>query len=107
MQEAAGVSTIKGSVPDIPCDRFSDGGWVHGAVQVPDEADVTIYVNRQELVTIMCTPTKLNCLVLGFLYTEGIISSMDDVASMRVCDDESEVDVRLMNAEYKVPTLRT
>ncbi|MBI4297605.1 MAG: formate dehydrogenase accessory sulfurtransferase FdhD [Chloroflexi bacterium] len=107
MPEATGVSTIRGSVPNIPCNRFSDEGWARIAVSVPDETDVTIYVNQQELVTVMCTPSKLNCLVLGFLYTEGIISGMDDVASMRVCDDESEVDVRLMNSEYKLPTLRT
>ena len=107
MQETTGVAAIKGSVPDVPCDRFSDEGWVHTAVHVPDEADITVYVNRQELVTIMCTPTKLNCLVLGFLYAEGIISSLDDVASMRVCDEESEVDVRLNNATYELPTLRT
>ncbi|MFQ6104139.1 MAG: formate dehydrogenase accessory sulfurtransferase FdhD [Candidatus Glassbacteria bacterium] len=98
---------MKGSVPDIICDRFSDEGWVRMSVPVPDETEITIYVNRQELVTVLCTPNKLNYLVLGFLYAEGIISGIDEVASMRVCDEESEVDVRLVNAEYKLPTLRT
>jgi FdhD protein len=64
-------------------------------------------VNSQELVTILCTPTKLNCLVLGFLYAEGIISGMGDVASMRVCEDDSLADVKLNNLEYELPTLRT
>jgi len=98
---------MKGCVPDILCDRFSDEGWVRTSARVPDEMGLTIHVNRQELVTVQCTPNKLNCLVLGFLYTEGIISSVGDVASMRVCDEESEVDVRLVNAEYELPTLRT
>jgi FdhD protein len=69
--------------------------------------DLTIYVNRQELVTIQCTPNKLNCLVLGFLFAEGIISGMDEVTSMRVCDDEPEVHVTLSNVEYELPTRRT
>jgi FdhD protein len=102
-----GVMAMKGCVPDILCDRFSDEGWVRTRARVPDETELTIYVNRQELVTIQCTPHKLNYLVLGFLYTEGIISSVGDVASMRVCDEESEADVRLVNAEYELPTLRT
>jgi len=106
MQEAIGVSDPKGLAEDIVCDRFSDKGWVRTSVSVPDEMELTIYVNNQELVTVQCTPNKLNCLVLGFLYTEGIISEMGDVASMRVCDEESEVDVRLRNAEYQLPTLR-
>lgn len=98
---------IKGCIPDIPCDRFTDQGWTSISTSVPEEAEITIYVNTQELVTLLCTPNKLNCLVLGFLYSEGIISGMGDVISLRVCDEESEVDVRLRNSEYKLPTIRT
>ncbi|MCL5264739.1 MAG: formate dehydrogenase accessory sulfurtransferase FdhD [Chloroflexi bacterium] len=106
MQEAIGVSDMTGVASDIVCDRFTDDGWVRTSVHVPVEREVTIYVNRQELVTIMCTPTKLNCLVLGFLYSEGIISGIGDVTMMRVCDRESEVDVRLSNPEFELPARR-
>jgi len=98
---------MKGVAPNIVCDRFSDEGWVRTSVHVPCEMQLTIYVNRQELVTILCTPTRLNCLVLGFLYTAGIISGIGDVASMRVCEEESLADVTLSNPEYKLPTKRT
>ena len=104
MQEAIDVSDMKGVAADIVCDRFSDEGWVRTSVHVPSEMELTIYINLRELVTILCTPTKLNYLVLGFLYAEGIISGMGDVMSMRVCDEESEVDVRLSNPEYELPT---
>lgn len=107
MQEAIGVSNMKGVAAEIVCDRFSDGGWVRTSVHVPGEVELTIYVNQQELVTILCTPTKLNCLVLGFLYAEGIISGIGDVVMMRVCEDESLADVRLKNPEYQLPTQRT
>jgi FdhD protein len=69
--------------------------------------ELTIYVNRQELVAVQCTPSKLNCLALGFLYAQGIISDLGDVASMRVCDDEPEVHVTLSDAEFELPTRRT
>jgi len=104
MEEATGVLDLKGVTADVVCDRFSDEGWVRTTVHVPSEKEITIYVNRQELVTILCTPAKLNFLVLGFLYAEGVISGLGDVLSMRVCNEESEVDVMLSNPEYQVPT---
>ena len=107
MQESAGVSDVKGVAADVVCDRFSDEGWVTTSVHAPSEMDITIYINLRELVTILCTPTKLNCLILGFLYSEGIISGLGDVTSMRVCEDESMADVRLKNTDYQLPTLRT
>lgn len=97
---------MKGVAADIVCARFSDEGWVRTSVHVPSEMELTIYVNQQELLTILCTPTKLNCLVLGFLYAEGIISGIGDVVMMRMCEDESLADVRLKNPEYKLPTQR-
>src|SRR3990170_985653 len=106
MQEAIRISDMTGVAEEILCDRFSDQGWVTTSVHVPIERELTIYVNRRELVTILCTPTKQNCLVLGFLYSEGIISGMGDVVMMRVCDEESEVDVRLSNPEFELPAKR-
>jgi len=93
MQEAIDISALKGVVPGMTCDRFSDEGWVRTSVYAPSEMQLTIYINQQELVSILCTPTKLNCLALGFLYTEGIISGIGDVAGMRVCEDDSLADV--------------
>jgi FdhD protein len=107
MKGTIDISGMKSIAPDILCDRFSDEGWFRAVTHVPSELDFTIYVNRQELVTILCTPTKLNCLALGFLYAEGIISGIGDVVSMRVCEEESLADVMLSNPEYKLPTLRT
>jgi FdhD protein len=97
---------MTGVAVDVVCDRFSDETWVRTPVHVPVERELTIYVNLRELVTILCTPTKQNFLVLGFLYSEGIISGMNDVMMMRVCDEESEVDVRLTNPAFELPVKR-
>ncbi len=48
----------------------------------------TLYVNRDELVTFMCTPRGLHHLALGFCLNEGLIESLDDVALLRVFEDE-------------------
>ena len=100
IQEAIGVAS------EIVCERFSDERWVKTSVHVPSEMELIIYVNQQELVTILCTPNKLNYLVLGFLYGEGIISGLGDVTMMRRCEEESLADVRLKNLEFKLPTQR-
>lgn len=107
MGEAVGTGEMKGVAAEVVCDRFSEEGWVRTSVHVPSEMEITLYINRQELVTILCTPTKLNFLVLGFLYGQGMIADLDDVVVMRICDDEPVADVRLRNSEYVLPTKRT
>lgn len=69
------------------------------------EAPWTIHVNDQELVTLFCTPEKLNFLVLGFLAAEELIESLDDVLMLQVCEDqEGVIDVKLRAREFSLPT---
>ncbi len=102
-----GKPELKGVAPEVVFHRFSSEEWGRSSGHLPGEMALTISVNRQELVIILCTPTKLNCLVLGFLYAEEIISGMDDVASIKVCEEESLADVTLSNSGYVLPTKRT
>jgi len=55
--------------------------------EVVVEAPLTIYLNGRELVTLLCTPDKLESLALGFLRSEGLLNSLDDVAALRLRDD--------------------
>jgi len=87
--------------------KFSDGDWSLTSLDLPRELPLTLYINGLELVTILCTPKKLNCLVLGFLYNEGVISGIADVLTMRVCEEDGLADVRLRNSEFKAPERRT
>ena len=91
----------------VVCDRFTDDGWVNTFTHVPVEKKISIFVNRQEFVNLLCTPSDLNFLVIGYLYGEGIISGISDVTSINVCEDESEVDVRLTDTEVVLPQIRT
>ncbi|MFH1422289.1 MAG: formate dehydrogenase accessory sulfurtransferase FdhD [Planctomycetota bacterium] len=107
MQEEISLPDLRDLAKEIVCDKYSNKGWDKTLVYVPAELELAIYVNRQALVTILCTPSKLNCLVIGYLYAEGIISGISDIASMRVCNEESLVDVMLNNPKYELPTVRT
>jgi len=96
-----------GVTPEVACDLFYNGVWQKNTVSVPGEMALAVYVNGLELVTIMCTPSKLTPLVLGFLYSEGIIENTKDVASLRVCLDDSLADVKLNNIDFRIPSKRT
>ncbi len=76
--------------------RWSEqSGWVESVWEPAREISLTIYLDRVELVTLLCTPEKLNALVVGFLRSEGLIERLDDVALLRLCEDEGVADIRL------------
>jgi FdhD protein len=103
VKESAGKSVA----PEVTCRFYSDEKWQSNTVAIPGELPLTIFVNGQEVATILCTPTRLIQLVLGFLHLEGIIADQQDVASLRVCEDEPIADVRLLKGEYNAPSRRT
>ncbi|WP_297433223.1 formate dehydrogenase accessory sulfurtransferase FdhD [uncultured Cetobacterium sp.] len=54
---------------------------------VCEEAPVELKVNREKMVTFMCSPYDLEDLALGHLYTRGIIKSKDELESIAACKD--------------------
>jgi FdhD protein len=46
---------------------------------VVKELHLTIVLNDRELVTLLCSPEKLDCLAIGFLFSEALINSKDDI----------------------------
>ncbi len=65
--------------------------------QIAVEAPVTIYLNGNELVTLLCTPEKIDRLALGFLRSEGLVTSIDDLEAIRVHEKEGLVEIDLKN----------
>lgn len=72
-------------------------GWEESVWEPAREISLAIYLDRVELATILCTPEKLNALVVGFLSSEGLIDRLDDIALLRVCEEEGVADVRLVS----------
>jgi len=72
---------------------------------VPMEEVITLYVNGRPLVSLMCTPTHLEELALGFLFNEGLIVGLDEVAVLELCGGERCVDVWLEH-DIETPQLR-
>lgn len=53
-----------------------------------EEAPVWLEVNDTPVITWMCTPDRLDDLVIGWLFGEGFIDSTGDVTRMRPCTRE-------------------
>lgn len=48
------------------------------------EYPLTIFLNDQEFITLLCSPKSLKNLCIGFLYSEGIIKSASDIDSINI-----------------------
>ena len=57
------------------------------------EYPLTIFINGEELVTLLCSPKALDFLVYGFLISEGIIQDKKDIADIKVDEEKGVVDV--------------
>lgn len=68
---------------------------------VAKESPLTIILNNQELVTLLCSPKDLKYLAVGFLSSEGLLKSKDEIKKV-ILDDrrgvawvETERDIEL------------
>lgn len=55
-----------------------------GCSALAGEYPLTIFLNDVELVTLLCTPSDLDSLAVGFLFAEGFIRSKEDIKSITV-----------------------
>lgn len=67
------------------------------ADEVVVEAPLTIYVDGREFGTLLCTPEYREALVLGFLSTKGLLTSLDDVTALRLREGGTVAEVELAN----------
>lgn len=66
-------------------------------VYVPMESAVTLYVNGKELITILCSPTNLEALAVGFLNAEGFLDSLDCLTSLKVDHARGTISLQIEN----------
>jgi FdhD protein len=60
---------------------------------VAREFPLTIILNNQELVTLLCSPTDLRYLAIGFLSSEGLLRDKDEIKQITVDDQRGVVRV--------------
>src|SRR5512133_1384998 len=87
----------------IHYEKYEFKKWESLDAETIVETPVSLTVNGQVWLTFMCTPVDLEAMAVGFLFNEGIIEKMDEVAYVRVCADGDSLDVWL-NRSVEQPT---
>ncbi|MFC2047063.1 formate dehydrogenase accessory sulfurtransferase FdhD, partial [Chloroflexota bacterium] len=77
--------------------RITEKGRSQSQDSVVRELPLTIILNNQELVTLLCSPANLKYLVVGFLTSEGFIKGKDDIKKIIVDERRGVVRVESEN----------
>jgi FdhD protein len=78
--------------------RFGDGQAERLEDSVVTEYTVTIKVNGQEFVTMVCTPDYIEEMVTGYLASEGIIRKYSDIEDLWIQEKKGFVHVKTSRA---------
>ncbi|MEK7701085.1 MAG: formate dehydrogenase accessory sulfurtransferase FdhD [candidate division NC10 bacterium] len=73
--------------------------------EVVREQPLTIWVNGEKFLTLLCSPLKLQALVVGYLWMEKVIASLDEIAGLEVSPVDGRADVTLSHP-VALPTER-
>lgn len=77
--------------------QSSDAEFSHEEINdlVITEHHLNCYINEQLAFKLVCTPEKLDALILGYLFSEGYIENLDDVNFIYICDSGERAKVQL------------
>jgi len=73
--------------------KFTETGSTGIEDMVAKESPLTIILNNRELVTLLCSPENLKYLAVGFLFSEGLLKSKDEIKKIIVDDRRGVVRV--------------
>jgi len=63
----------------LPIISYRNGDFLNGDDVVVREVPVTLFLNDQEFVTLVCSPGELKELAVGFLCSEGVLQKPEDL----------------------------
>ncbi len=63
---------------------------------VAREIKITIFVNKEKLISLSCSPGNYNYLVVGFLFTSGILQKKEDITSIKIRRRSINVEIKNM-----------
>src|SRR5258708_12266479 len=75
------------------------------AADVVREQPLTIHVNGEKFLTLLCSPMMLEALVVGYLWMEKVIGGVEEIAGMVVSPVDGRADVTLTHP-VTLPTER-
>lgn len=73
----------------------NEGELSYGQESIAKEFPLTVIVNGEEFATMVCTPTSMRELIIGFLASEGIIRTYSDIYSIHIDEERGFAYVEL------------
>ena len=85
--------------------QLKGGRFQEVKAEVVREQPVTVYVNGERFLTLLCSPFDLEPLVLGYLWMEKVIAGLDEVAALEVSEVDGRAEV-MLTRPVTLPTER-
>lgn len=79
--------------------RYNGQHFVRDEDIIAIESALTIVLDGNEFATMVCTPSELEELVVGFIASEGVIRSYQDIDSLHIDEDKGFAYVDLVNKQ--------
>lgn len=86
--------------------HFSQGKFLAKKDRIVTEVPMTIKLNGEEFVTIVCTPEYIEDMVIGYLASEGVIKEYADIISVWIQEAEGNVHVETKDVNPYVKSLQ-
>jgi FdhD protein len=80
-------------VKDVDVLNISKKSCRHTKVAVVTEVPLTIFLNDREIVTLLCTGAHIENLAVGFLSSEGLLQTREDLSHVEVDKNRQKVKV--------------
>lgn len=62
--------------------RWENDQWLAKDDQVVEEYPLTLYINQEEWMTLLCSPDELEALIIGYLRSEGVIRKASEITEI-------------------------
>lgn len=79
------------TIAELPVLRITEEVRNEVKASVTREYSLAIILNNQELLHLLCTPKNLDYLAIGFLVSEGLIQSKDEIKKVTVDEQKGAV----------------
>lgn len=79
----------------FPIIKYTSGDGKEIIDDISIEYPLLLSINNINLATLMCTPDSMEALCIGFIYSEGIISSYHDIHHIDFNEKKRQVNIEL------------
>ena len=80
---------------EVPILRINGSSVEDFIDEVASELPVTLVLNKKPLVTLLCTPSELQELTVGFLLSEGLLHEKSSIKKIEINEYETTVHIEL------------